>query len=297
MGAEPVLDRREPAGLERRLDARHQLPGDLGWKQVGDPRAENDVRRVCEARDIARELEVGAVRPQPQQQVGKCVEQRAVARLDRRGDPVHPIIVDRYAEEVVDAERYVDVVAPPKKKSLQDVLRERRQAAPLLTARQLREREATRRREEVDREAGRLLTRWRADRTAVDADGKLDPAVYAAVFASSRPAYLESRHWTRRSSAQRKAVPACEVKLCGKSERVHAHHLNHDALGEELAGRDLVTLCERCLRRAVKLEQERRRPATRAELQALDPEEPLYDAAEIAALKAKHSGPLRSSES
>jgi hypothetical protein len=41
----------------------------------------------------------------------------------------------------------------------------------------------------------------------VDANGKLDPAVYAAVFASSRPAYLASKHWSRRSSAQRKATP------------------------------------------------------------------------------------------
>ena len=59
---------------------------------------------------------------------------------------------------------------------------------------------------------------------------------------------------------------------------------------------DLVTLCRApCLRRAVKLEQELGRPGTRAQLQALDPEQPLYDAAAIAALKAKHSGPLRSS--
>ena len=30
MGAKPVLDGREPAGLERRADARHQLLGDSG---------------------------------------------------------------------------------------------------------------------------------------------------------------------------------------------------------------------------------------------------------------------------
>ena len=191
------------------------------------------------------------------------------------------------------AGRYVDVVPPPKK-SLQEVLRERRVAAPLLSARELREREAARRRDEVEREAVRLVARWRAERTAVDADGKLDPALYAAVFASSRPAYLASKHWSRRSSAQRRATPACEVVRCAKSDGLLAHHLNHDALGEERAGRDLVTLCERCLRRAVKLEQERGRPGTRAELQALDPDEQLYDAAEIAALKAKHSRPLRS---
>jgi 5-methylcytosine-specific restriction endonuclease McrA len=183
-------------------------------------------------------------------------------------------------------------MAQPKKKSLQDVLRERRAAAPLVSAPELREREAARRREEVGQEAARLVARWRAERIAVDADGKLDPAVYAVVFGSSRRAYLTSKHWSRRSSAQRKATPACEVTRCGKSEGLHAHHLNYDALGEELAGRDLMTLCEGCLRRAVKLEQDLGRPGTRAELHALDPAQPLYDPAAIAALKAKHSRPL-----
>jgi hypothetical protein len=184
-------------------------------------------------------------------------------------------------------------MAQPKKKSLQDVLRERRAATPLLSARELREREAARRREEVGREAARLVARWRAERTVVDADGKLGPAVYAAVFGSSRPAYRASKHWSRRSLAQRKAMPACEVARCGASEGLHAHLLNHDALGEEVAGRDLITLCEGCLRRAVKLEQDRGRPATRVELEGLDPHELLYDADAIAALKAKHSRPLR----
>jgi hypothetical protein len=186
-------------------------------------------------------------------------------------------------------------MAQPKKKSLQDVLRERRAAAPLLSARELREREAARRREEVEGEAARLVARWRAERTAVDAEGKLSPAIYTAVFAASRTAYLASKHWTRRSSTQRKAMPACEVARCGKTDGLRAYHVSHDALGAERAG-DLVTLCERCLRRAVKLEQELGRPGTRAELQALDPEQPLYDAAAIAALKTKHSRPLPSSD-
>src|SRR6185436_16889864 len=162
-------------------------------------------------------------------------------------------------------------MAQPRKKSLQDVLRERRTAAPLLSARELREREAARRREEVEREAAGLVARWRADRMPVDADGKLNEAVYAAVFSVSRPAYLASKHWSRRSSAQRKAAPACDVARCGRSEGLHAHHISHGALGAERAA-DLVTLCERCLRRAVKLERELGRPGTRAELQALDPE-------------------------
>ena len=172
MRAQPVLDGREPAGLERRTDARHQLLGDLGWEQIADRRADDDVRRIREARDVTRDLEVGAVRPQPQQQVGKSVEQRLEARLDRRGDPVHAFIVDGVRR----SERYVEAMAQPRKKSLQDVLRERRAAAPLLSARELREREAARRREEVEREAARLVARWRAERTAVDADGKLSPA-------------------------------------------------------------------------------------------------------------------------
>lgn len=182
-------------------------------------------------------------------------------------------------------------MAQPRKKSLQDVLRERRAAAPLLSARELREREAARRREEIEREAAGLVARWRADGTAVDADGKLSQAVHAAVFAASRPAYLASKHWSRRTSAQRKATPACEVARCGKSEALHIHHVSHGALGAERAV-DLITLCERCLRRAVKLERELGRPGTRAELQALDPEQPLYDPAAIAALKAKLSRPL-----
>lgn len=185
------------------------------------------------------------------------------------------------------------MVTPPRKKSLQDVLRERRQTAPLLTARQLREREATRLREGIAAEASRLLDRRHRAGTPVDADGKLTPALYQAIFAANPRAYYESRHWSRRSTAQRKAAGSCEVARCGSSEGLRAHHLNRDALGEELAGRDLVSLCERCLRRAVKLELEHGRPGTRAELQALDPEETLYDAADIAALKAKHSRPLR----
>jgi hypothetical protein len=205
-------------------------------------------------------------------------------------------LADRFGSVCVDSESYVDVVAPPRKKSLQDVLRERRQTSPLLTARQLREREAARRREELAGDASQLLDRRRRAGTPVDADGKLTPALYQAIFAASPRAYYESRHWSRRSSAQRKATPTCEVGRCGKSEGLRAQHLNHDAIGEERAERDLVTLCERCLRRAVKLEQKRGRPGTRAELRALDPDETLYDAAEIAALKAKHSRPLGGSD-
>src|SRR4029453_2856166 len=107
-------------------------------------------------------------------------------------------------------------MAPPKKKSLQDVLRSRRQAAPLLTARELRDREATRRREQIATEGSRLLDPRRRARPPVDADGRLALELYRAIFASGRNAYYESRHWSRRSLAQRKATPVCEVARCGK---------------------------------------------------------------------------------
>ena len=125
------------------------------------------------------------------------------------------------------------MMAPAKKKSLQDVLRERRQAAPLLTARELRDREAARRREEIAEEVSRLLDRRHRARTPVDADGKLALELYRAIFASSRGAYYESRHWSRRSLAQRKATPFCEIERCGRSDGLRAHHLNHDTVGEE----------------------------------------------------------------
>lgn len=180
-------------------------------------------------------------------------------------------------------------MTPPRKKSLQDVLRERRAAAPLVSARELRERELTRQREAAEREASELVARWRTARTAVDADGKLAPDVVREVFRLSRPAYFASRHWARRTRAQRALAPACEVARCGGTEGLEPWHVSRDALGAEAPGRDLMTLCEGCLRRAAKLEQERRRLPSREELEALDPERPLFTPAEIAALRAKHA--------
>ena len=106
---------------------------------------------------------------------------------------------------------------PPRKKSLQDVLRERRAAAPLLTVHELHEREASRRREEVVREARELVERWRRQRTAVDVQGKLTPELYRAVFAAERPAYYGSKHWARRTRAQLERTPSCEVTRCGRT--------------------------------------------------------------------------------
>jgi hypothetical protein len=127
----------------------------------------------------------------------------------------------------------------------------------------------------------------------VDAEGKLDPAVYESIFALDRRAYFGSRHWSRRSRAQLGLAPVCEVARCGRGTDLHVRPLHHDALGGEQPGRDLITLCEGCLTRALKQERELGRLATREELRELDPRQPLYDPAAIAALKAKHARPPR----
>lgn len=183
-----------------------------------------------------------------------------------------------------------------RKKSLHDVLRERRAAKPLLSVRELQLREAARRRDETEALARERVERWQTRGKSVDAEGKLDPAVYRAVFARSRPAYYGSRHWSRRSRAQLELTPSCEVERCGRDTDVGVRHLNYDALGAERAGSDLITLCEGCAGRARKREQELGRSGTREELRDLDPRAPLYDAAAIAALKAKHRRPLRRSD-
>ena len=180
-----------------------------------------------------------------------------------------------------------------RKKSLHDVLRERRESKPLLSVRELQLREAARRRDEAEALAADRVERWRQRGKSVDAEGKLAPEAYRLVFRHSRPAYYGSRHWTRRSRAQLGVTSFCEVERCGATDDVRVRHLNHDALGAEQVGRDLITLCAGCLRRALKREEELGRLGTREELRELDPQAPLYDAAAIAALKAKHGRPLR----
>ena len=164
-----------------------------------------------------------------------------------------------------------------RKKSLHDVLRERRAATPLLSVRELQLREAARRDEE-DALAHERVERWRLRQKSVDAEGKLAPAVYLAIFQRSRRAYYGSRHWTRRSRAQVELTSFCEVGRCGRTDELRARHLHYETLGEERAGRDLITLCDGCLSRALKREKELGRPGTREELRDLDPERPLYDA-------------------
>lgn len=193
--------------------------------------------------------------------------------------------------------QYVDHVADAdRKKSLHDVLRERRAAKPLLSVKELQVREAERRRDEAEALANERVERWLQRQKSVDAEGKLAPAVYRTIFARSRPAYYGSRHWSRRSRAQLELAPLCEVGRCGRAVDVRVRHLQHDAVGEEQAGRDLITLCGGCLSRALRLEEELGRPGTRNELRELDPQRPLYDEAAIAALKAKHRRPLRRSD-
>ena len=173
------------------------------------------------------------------------------------------------------------------KKSLQDVLRERRGATPLLSPVEASQREVARRREAVEAAAKDAVARWRAGRSP-DGRAKLPVEVYRRVFALSSAAYYATGHWSRRARAQLALAPACEVAACGGSTELDAHHLTHAAIGEEHAGRDLITLCEGCHRRARKLGQELGRVPLREEVAALDPAAPLYDSSSIAALRAKY---------
>ena len=173
------------------------------------------------------------------------------------------------------------------RKSLQDVLRARREAPALLSPAEAAQRKAARSRAEIEAEAASALERWRDGRSP-DARGKLAPAVYAALQRLSPHAYAASAHWSRRAKAQLAHAPACEVKRCGATDGVGAHHLTHATLGEEEPGRDLITLCASCHRRARKLVAEVGRVARRDELVTLDPTRPLYEPAEIAALKRKY---------
>ena len=175
------------------------------------------------------------------------------------------------------------------KKSLQDVLRARRESPSLLSPAEAAKREASRRREEIEAAAAAALERWRDGRSP-DARGKLAPETYRALFALSEAAYEATGHWARRLKAQLTLAPACEVERCRAESGVGAHHLTHGTLGEEEAGRDLITLCDGCHRRAQKLGRELGRVPTRAQIVRLDPRRPLYEPGDIAALKAKYGG-------
>ncbi len=100
------------------------------------------------------------------------------------------------------------------KKSLQDVLRARREAPSLLSPAEAAKREAARRQDELEAEAAAALERWRDGRSP-DARGKLAPEAYSALFRLSPAAYEATGHWARRAKAQLALAPACEVERCG----------------------------------------------------------------------------------
>ncbi|MBA3476554.1 MAG: hypothetical protein H0T10_07375, partial [Actinobacteria bacterium] len=119
-----------------------------------------------------------------------------------------------------------------RKKSLHDVLRERRAAKPLLSVKELRLREAARQRNETEALAEELVERWREGQKPVDAEGKLASEVYRAIFARSRRAYYGSRHWSRRCRAQLVLTRLCEVERCDRAADLSVRLLHDDALGE-----------------------------------------------------------------
>jgi hypothetical protein len=174
---------------------------------------------------------------------------------------------------------------PDGKKSLQDVLRARREAPALLTPGEVARREAARRREASGAEAAHALGRFRDGRSP-DGGGKLSPDAYRELFRLDPSAYLATGHWSRRARAQLAAAPGCDV--CGAAEGAAAQHLTHATIGEEEPIRDLITLCPRCRRRAAKLGRRLGNVPTRQQLAGLDPQAPLYDADEIAALRQKY---------
>jgi hypothetical protein len=174
------------------------------------------------------------------------------------------------------------------KKSLQDVLRARREPPALLSPAEAAKREAARRREESEAEGVAALARWR-DGSSPDGDRKLSTDAYRALFRLSPAAYEATGHWQRRAKAQLAVASACEVECCRSETGTRARHLTHETLGAEEPGRDLITLCDGCHRRAEKLGRELGRVPRREEIVRLDPARPLYEPADIAALKAKYA--------
>jgi hypothetical protein len=176
--------------------------------------------------------------------------------------------------------------------SLQQLLRARRGPKSLLSVEELRRREAER-----EREAARAAARAEAARVAAEwrAGGALpattDRAVLGELFAADPDAYLATPHWGRVTRAQLALAPRCEAGRCGATLRLRAHHGTHWALGAEEPGRDLVTLCDRCGRRAAARARARGRPLTRDEVRTLAVDGPLFDRASILALRERYAGP------
>ncbi|HVM68526.1 MAG TPA: hypothetical protein VM204_01655 [Gaiellaceae bacterium] len=179
---------------------------------------------------------------------------------------------------------------PRRDDSLQQLLRARRAPKSLLSVEELRRREAEREREAeraaAAAEAARLAAAWRADGTAPAA---ADAAVLRELHALEPEAYLATAHWARVAKAQRALEPRCAVVRCGETSRLRALHVTHRSLGAEEPGRDLVTVCDRCGRRAAARGRARGRPLTRDEVRLLDPESPVFDRAAVAALRERYA--------
>ena len=187
------------------------------------------------------------------------------------------------------------MAGPGRDRSLQDVLRARREQAALLPLREVRAREAARLREEqeaaerdaAERDAARLVERRRAAQEPVDGRSKLADGVYAAVFALDPDAYFGSAHWRRVARAQRTASAECEVGRCERPAKA-VRHAGTPAIGAEQPGRDVVSLCEGCDRRVRRAARSLDRPLTRDEIAGLDPTGPMYDRDAIAALRSRY---------
>jgi hypothetical protein len=187
------------------------------------------------------------------------------------------------------------MAGPGRDRSLQDVLRARREQAGLLPLREVRAREAARLREEkeaaeraaAEQEAVGIVAGWRASSEAFDGRSRISPAVYAAVFALEPAAYFASAHWRRVSRAQRAAAAECEVARCDRPAKA-VRHAGTPAIGAEQTGRDVVSLCDGCDRRARRAARTLARPLTRAEIADLDPLGRLYDRDAIAELRARY---------
>ena len=176
--------------------------------------------------------------------------------------------------------------------SLQNLLRARREPKGLVSVEELRRREAERQREaERDAaraEATRIAAAWREEGTA---PASSEASVLRELFALAPAAYFATARWKRVAKAQRELEPRCGVARCGSTSRLRAQHVTHRTLGAEQPGRDVVTLCARCARRAAARGRARGRPLTRDELRLLDPDAPLFDRAAIAALRERYGRP------
>ncbi|HZG36171.1 MAG TPA: hypothetical protein VEY87_10015 [Gaiellaceae bacterium] len=184
------------------------------------------------------------------------------------------------------------MAGPRRDDSLQQLLRARRGTKSLLSVEELRRREAEREREAAQAAARAEAARLAAERRAHGTPpATTDGDVLRALHAIDPDAYLATTHWRRLARAQLRLAPACEAARCGATDRLRAHHVTLRTLGAEEPGRDLVTLCSRCGRRAAARARARGRPLARDEVRTLAGEGLLFDRVSIAALRERYSEP------